>query len=295
MTLQCVVLDFDGTFTDVEREAPGFASSFPVYLSKEIRCSVMDLWPEATAAAKREAPELGWAFDGRTAAPADADPYVLAACAAQKVLDHLGLFANATERSALLGRVYAAAYAHTETHFRPEAAEVLRGLATLRLPMTVVTNSTPDVVAAKLAALVPDLVDGATPALGLVGNARKFLTVPLPGDPDERFANLAEGLQVAGLSRQVLLRRGLYFDALRTIWQATGAGPATTLVCGDIYELDLALPAALGAHVHLVRRHGVHAYEEAAVQAVANDRGAVSEGLLPMLARVQELMRTPAP
>jgi len=289
MSLCSIVLDFDGTFTDVEREAPGFVRAFPGILSAKIGRSIAHLWAEAESAARAEAPELGWTFDGKVAAPADADPYILCACTAQKILGTLGLFADDRERSTLLNHTYAAAYEFTETAFRPEAAEVLRGLCELGVPVTVVTNSTTSVVRKKLVQLVPELMAGERPAIGLFGEARKFLTVPASGETDPRFAGLAEGTSAPGLRRPVLLRRGIYFDVLRQIWAQSGGGPSETLVAGDIFELDLALPAALGAHVHLVRRKGVHAYEEAAVQAVAGGRGQVSDGVGPVLARAREL------
>jgi hypothetical protein len=55
---------------------------------------------------------------------------------------------------------------------------------------------------------------------------------------------------VPALDRPVYLRRGAYFEALC----ATTFPMEQTLVCGDIWELDLALPAALGAQVHLIER-----------------------------------------
>ena len=69
-----------------------------------------------------------------------------------------------------------------------------------------------------------------------------------------------------GLPRPIYLRRGKYYESLREIWRATGATPAETLVCGDIFELDLALPAALGAQVVLIERNNTLPYERAATE-----------------------------
>ena len=85
----------------------------------------------------------------------------------------------------------------------------------------------------------------------------------------------------------MLLRRGSYFlDILAAIWDETGATPGTTLVVGGtIFEMDLALPAALGAAVHLVRREHTYPYELDAIEALG-ERGGVSDGLGAIPGRV---------
>jgi hypothetical protein len=83
----------------------------------------------------------------------------------------------------------------------------------------------------------------------------------------------------------MLLGRGRYLDVLASIWAETGTGPEETLVCGDIFELDLGLPAEMGAHVHLIRRETTYAYERDAVAALGA-RGGSSAGLDALLARV---------
>jgi hypothetical protein len=83
----------------------------------------------------------------------------------------------------------------------------------------------------------------------------------------------------------VYLRRGKYYEALRGIWKQTGTTPEQTLVAGDIYELDLALPAALGAQLQLVARDNVLAYEETAVRALGA-RGGVDTSLRALLPRL---------
>jgi hypothetical protein len=91
---------------------------------------------------------------------------------------------------------------------------------------------------------------------------------------------------VPGLPRSIPLRRANYFRALRDeVWKEDLEGPSRTLVCGDVFELDLALPAALGARVHLVTREDTPPHEVAAVE--AQPRGSASQDLasVPALAR----------
>jgi hypothetical protein len=53
---------------------------------------------------------------------------------------------------------------------------------------------------------------------------------------------------------------------------------------GDNFELDLAMPAALGAHVHLVLRASTPPHEERLARAMA--RGDASPGLGAVLERI---------
>src|SRR4051812_18882133 len=91
MPLKCVVLDFDGTLTDVARDAPPFEAAYAAHLADLLGRDVSTAWPEALAEARRLAPELGWTIEGPAVAPADADPYILAGVAARRFLDGLGV------------------------------------------------------------------------------------------------------------------------------------------------------------------------------------------------------------
>src|SRR5262249_51313057 len=102
----------------------------------------------------------------------------------------------------------------------------------------------------------------------------------------ERFAGLPAELTAPYLPRPIALRRGGYFRALRDeVWEDDLEAPSRTIVCGDIFELDLALPSALGAHVHLLEREETPEYERAAVKAL--ERGASSPDLRALVARVR--------
>jgi len=64
------------------------------------------------------------------------------------------------------------------------------------------------------------------------------------------------------VNRPLYLRRGAYFEALCALYHAFGDDSfpiEKTLVCGDIWELDLAMPAVLGAQVHLIERAAPYA------------------------------------
>ena len=280
MAIACVVLDFDGTFTDAAAEGAPFVRHFKARLAEVLGRDVEPAWSEETAAVLAGAETFGWNVGGRIVAPATADPYLQSTCVAHRVLERLGVMPDAAARNDVVQTLYREAYVHSATAFKPEAREVLEALVDAGLPVHVVTNAHTDLVERKLDTLAPR----GRERVRVFGDARKFLleeAVPL----DARFDAVPESVQVEGLTRPVYTRRGKYYEALRRIWKDTGTSPETTLVAGDIFELDLALPAALGAHVQLVARDNVLPYEVNAMKALG-PRGGMDpslRALLPLL------------
>jgi len=116
------------------------------------------------------------------------------------------------------------------------------------------------------------------------GDANKF-AVCGSATADARFESLPETVRWPGLDRAIHLRRGRYFDVLRGLWDETGTGPDSTLVVGDGFELDLAMPAALGAHAQLVIRAGTLFHERQLARKLA--RGDADERLTAILDRLR--------
>ncbi len=250
-----IILDFDGTFTDVEEEAIPFLDHYRRGLAELAGASIDDAWARALAIVRQDPDAHGFRFEGRIVAPSHADPYILSSCVSQIVLEEFGLRSDIDG----LEPLFHESYRHADTVFRPDALEVAEEALAQGVPVHVLSNSRTDNVVAKLEELSSELLA----RLQVQGDARKFHLVE-PDSPDARFDAVPEVLELDGLPREVYLRRGRYFDALRTIWDATDTTPERTLVCGDIFELDLALPAALGATVHLVGREGTPAWERRA-------------------------------
>jgi phosphoglycolate phosphatase-like HAD superfamily hydrolase len=282
MAIRCVVLDFDGTFTDAAAEGAPFVLHFRRRLSEELGRDVMEAgWAEVEAGVLASNEEHGWEVGGRVVAPATADPYLLANFVARRLCDRLGVMTDKAERAALLDRLYREAYAQVGMAFKPEAKEVLEALLDTGLPVHVVTNAHTATVEAKLTKLAPR----GRERLRVSGDARKFLIEP-PATPDAIFAALPETVRAEALVRPIHLRRGYYYEALRRIWTETDTSPETTLVAGDIYELDLSMPAALGAHVQLVARANTLEYERRAIAALGK-RGGMDPSLRAILPRLR--------
>ncbi|AKQ70599.1 Glutamate synthase [NADPH] large chain [Myxococcus hansupus] len=282
MAIACVVLDFDGTFTDVAAESAPFLLHFRQGLAAALGEDLEAAWEEEVAALRAGADSLGWDLGGRVVAPATADPYLTATCAAHRLMQRFGKGLDEAARSDVVQKLYREAYAHSATAFKPEAKEVLEALVATGLPVTVVTNAHTDLVEKKLDELAPQ----GREKLTVSGDARKFLLDP-PDAPDARFATVPETQTLDGvLRRPVYLRRGRYFEALKRVWERTGTTPEQTLVAGDIFELDLALPAALGAQVQLVSRDNVLPYELKAME-LLGARGGADRSLHAVVRRVR--------
>jgi len=270
-----VVLDFDGTMTDAEQEgAPfrdGYLEDVAVLCGRPLdEVKVLAGRFEAEVAKNPDA--HGWLFHGHIVAPAIVDPYLRIMPVARKIFDACGAFPSEADRTRLLdGILYKYNYQKTRIAFRDGAREALAGLEGTET--YVVTNSHTDAVRAKVEAL-----GAAWLGPRVHGRAQKYVI-------DDAFDLVPQRLSLPGLSRPVLLRRRAYFELLDALRKTAGATWAELLVVGDIFELDLSLPLALGARVGLVVNDFTPAYERAYVE--GHPRGT----LVTSLARVPELAR----
>ncbi len=271
-----LVLDFDGTMTDAEAEGRPFRDGYLEDLCTLVGRSPGDAEVEAIATRVEDqlaaAPESHpFLWNQRAVAPATVDPYLRMVPIAHAILDQFGVLSDAVDRGRLLGSIlYKYNYAKTLGHpvFRDGAGAFLAGIAAR--DAWIVTNSDTHAVSGKVAAL-----DRETPGVAWLtqrvrGNARKF-------DVDDGWTGADRELALPGLDRPVLLRRRMYFSILRTILDAAGATFQDLVVVGDIFELDLAMPLALGARVGLVASSRTPSYERAYV--ANHPRGRVIEHL----------------
>jgi hypothetical protein len=271
-----LVLDFDGTMTDAEAEGRPFRDGYLEDLCTLIGRPAGD--PEVFAVTEEVEGELARApashpflWMGRAVAPASVDPYLRMVPIAHRILDRFGAIPDAVDRSRLLGGVlYKYNYAKTlgRPVFREGAAEVLRAL--VGTEAWIVTNSDTHAVAGKVATLDREAPGVAWLASRVRGHARKF-------DVDDAWDGTPDALVLPGLARPVLLRRRNYHAILRGILEDAGATFADLVVVGDIFELDLAMPLALGARVGLVASAQTPAYERTFV--ADHPRGRVIEDL----------------
>jgi len=260
-SIECIVLDFDGTFTRVDEEAVPFVEAFRAGLAEHVGSELEGMWNRAAATIEATPDRFGWEYDGVIVAPSHADPYIRCTTIGQLLLAEADV--APARRTEILQGLYKMAYPLSLTVFRSDAKMVVEAVVSSGLPVYVVTNSATEHVRAKIDSLDPR----GKGSIHVRGEARKFV-LHEPEKKHPMFESLPERMAVSGLPRPVWLRRGYYFEALRKIWDETGSGPERTVVCGDIFELDLAMPAQLGARVHLVSRPQTPDYEKRAVRAI---------------------------
>jgi hypothetical protein len=278
-----LVLDFDGTMTDAESEGRPFRDGYLDDLCALVGRApgdpeVLALAAEVEAELERAPAAYPFLWMGRAVAPAVVDPYLRMVPIAHRILDRWGALADAVDRGRLLGNVlYKYNYAKTlgRPVFRAHAGETLRTLS--GSPTWIVTNSDTHAVAGKIALLDRDVPGVAWLTSRVRGYARKF-------DVDDAWTGVAESMAVPDLTRPVLLRRREYFTILKQIVDEAGATFADLVVVGDIFELDLALPLALGARVGLVTSPRTPGYERAFVAGHPRGRLIDELGAIPAFA-----------
>lgn len=260
-----LVLDFDGTMTDAEAEGRPFTEGYLEDLCTLVGRGVGDA--EILAIADEVEAELStspashpYRWMGRAVAPATVDPYLRIVPIANRVLDKFGVLTGDDRSRLLTGVLFKYNYQKTlgRPVFRANAGHVLRELG--GSPTWIVTNSDTHAVASKIAAL-----DRETPGVAWLtsrvrGYARKF-------EVDDAWSQAAAELAIPGLDRPVLLRRRPYHSTLASVLEEANATFEDLVVCGDIFELDLAMPLSLGARVGLVASPRTPAYERAFVTA----------------------------
>ncbi len=250
MTTRLLVLDFDGTVTDAEVEGAPYHEGCLEDISLLSGLTLADV---RRIAARFEAevqanPQAhGWVFGGHIVAPATVDPYLRIMPVARHVFDEAGVFLEQTDRNRLLeGLLYKYNYRKTKVAFRDGARETL--LSMREQPVFVVTNSHTDAVQHKIS-----ILGGGEPADNPLqwlvdrvhGSAQKYVL-------DMAWGEVPESIALPGLGRPVLLRRRLYAECLNALRLQAGAAWSEVMVVGDIFELDLALPLAMGARVGLI-------------------------------------------
>lgn len=258
MEKKLVVLDFDGTITEAEAEGTphiaGYTEDLCTLLkSKEV---VMQAIKDAETKIVTNPNEHGWLYNGLIVAPAMVDPYLRMQGIAQLVFDHFGLYADRADRVYLLDFLHAKNYRLSDTVFKAGVQQMLSELCTRKeIALHIVTNSHTDGVRKKIVTLSKGINNLSSLSDRVIGGAKKYLV-------GERPDHIPTTMSLTGLARSVYLRRTSYFDILDSLRAMYGLNWNAVTVIGDIFELDLALPFALGARVGLMLNQFTPHYEQ---------------------------------
>lgn len=254
-----IIFDFDGTLTDAEIEGTPFKTGYLEDLSvltgwsyDRVQSAATDFEEEVAKQPER----FGWMFKGQIVAPATVDPYLRMMPVARHILDQAEVLTIPQDRERVLdGLLYKYNYQKTITAFRDQACETLSSLIDFGYlggqagEMFVVTNSHTEAVRAKVKELEEQRIDQQFTSTSLsplvervFGRAQKYIV-------DPSFDLVSESLSLPNLNRPVLLRRKHYFEVLDDLRKTANVSWSQVWVFGDIFELDLSLPIALGATV----------------------------------------------
>lgn len=231
-----VVIDFDGTLTDLNQETENYFAPFYrgiADLTGTKLSQVEQLFHKAYAEIDANPGVYGWEINGIFVAPI-ADPYLRNNAATTLVLGWLEKQLAFPD----LVKLHQACQVDLPTIFKPDAREFVETLQN-ETNFSVVTNSQPDLVVQKLSMLLENH------SIRVIGNAKKY-------NLDQTWSAVAPTVQHAGFPRPVYLRRKAYGDVLNSIVESEEGQNKIQCVVGDIYELDLALPEHLGIHTILV-------------------------------------------
>ncbi len=254
MEKQLVVADFDGTFSDAEKEGKpavaGYIEDLCLLLGKNPE-EVSPILQSAEIEIATNPEKNGWLCNGLIVAPAMVDPYLRTMAVARKVLDHFGAFLDISDRERLLGFLYSNNYSLSDIVFKDGAGKMLSDLCAIEMVETyVVTNSHTESVRKKIIALSNDNPGIEKMCERVIGGAKKYV---VDGE--------AESMMISGLYRPVYLRRPAYHDILERLRVMHGIEWKDITVIGDIFELDLALPFTRGARIGLVINQFTPSYE----------------------------------
>lgn len=236
-----VLTDFDGVLTAQEDEAAALGRRHVELVARALGDAALAaaLFEETRREARAHPEAFGWISGGAISCYADEDPYAFHNAVA------FGLYARAPED--VLARLAAAGLATADdlalrawheaergfraanaSHVMADALASLGELLAAGAEVVIVSNSATERIQALLGGAGFDRFGAARPRIR--GDARKFA---LGAEPADLPAEALHG------GRPVRVRRPSYHEILRE--------EAPDLVIGDVFSLDIALPAAMRA------------------------------------------------
>jgi hypothetical protein len=284
-----IILDFDGTCTQIPPIFEAYLDLYCKGLNESALSVTPSEWREAQAIVRQHSPKAGWMAGGCPSAPAAGDPYVLADEAARLILRRRGA------KTPVPPTIHTQAYEAALAPWREEARETFSQLVDHGVGLHFISNSSSTFISRRLRDLFGD-GHPMTAKISVQSDAGKFRICELNWDDPapasveakRRFQSLpvAYGAELlTEIERPVYLRRGAYFEAIDRVLDGDFDALTRTVFCGDTWEMDLAMPYALEAKVHLLDRAApfeTYAYERQAL-ARYGDRGKTSPDLSGLL------------
>ena len=274
--IEAVVLDFDGTLTDSDKEAETFIKLFKSYLASSDYFSNFgqekfeSLWNEEETKVQKEPDKYGWRYNDEIVAPPTC-PYIVYLTITNLLMDKFNILPNKDERSTFINSLFQRTHKKTPTLFRENIEDFLYELLNI-VPVFIVTASPEENIREK----IKHLDDKALiERISIRGGVRKytFETEVSDGLPD-----IPNEIYIEGLGRPVLPKRVDYYNVLKELIDKNNIGGfESLLVVGDVYELDLALPHVMNSYICLIENKRTLEYEKKAVK--EHDKGYITRDL----------------
>src|SRR3989338_3369855 len=159
MSIELIIWDFDGTFTNVDEEAVSYVVGFKEDFAKALNITFEHInlfWRRKEKLVREHPTEHGWRFGGKIIAPAYAD--LLVECRTigdLLLLEHGEYQHNPKKRDELLYKLFKENYSKCSIVFKEDAAAAFMASQEFA-PTYVVTNSETDAVQGKINMLGTD-------------------------------------------------------------------------------------------------------------------------------------------
>lgn len=263
MKTENIILDFDGTLTNLEKEASPMLEKWNELFSEKTGFPYEKLKTEIENISEyvKKDPSQGWKDNntGEIVARADADPYTFHTVIYQNLLEKISQSDELEEYNLpkdkgsqfeFLKKIFGEAYPYAQTSFREgeKATKQFLDELTKNYNVSIVTNSKKDSIVNKLEKLKGDF------NLDIKEDAKKYKLDNSMEDMDKEYTP-------SHFPQPVKLRRGMYKDRLDELKNNKSFKPKKTSVIGDIFEFDLALPEYMDYNVIQIHTPNIKDYE----------------------------------
>lgn len=268
MSIHTLVLDFDGTLTNINEESIPIVEGWKKDVARQLKVSdkeLESLWAEQKSKILANPDKYGWERDGKFVAPACIDPLVLATTINGLLFDRANMYMGGEERKKILYETFKANYSKGQIRFQEGANDFLAGVVDA-FNVCIVTNSGTEEVSKKIRQL-----PGNFQSIPIYGDAKKY-------DLNPNFTTFPEYVTRPGFNRPLYLRREKYWRVLEKIMTEQHISPENVCVMGDVYELDLLVPEHVGMSTILAVNENTSQSERNAVSSSKNGKVAYSLG-----------------
>ncbi|MCR4327638.1 MAG: hypothetical protein NUV46_03595 [Nanoarchaeota archaeon] len=237
-----LMLDFDGTLTDIEEETKEFQEIYPILFLEKFglkKSKYLPIFNEIKEELKSDE-KKGFILNGQDVLPVSSDPYILTQATSQEMIKREKLLVEDETKTiiGLFGETLKK-IPKQNAHYREgkEKTKEFLDKTMRKYNLVFVTNSQRGKVEHYLKELGSDYFCN----ISVIGNAKKLFVNP-------NFDEVPESFTPPNFKREVLLRRDNYYGILKFLSLGIFSNKNTKVI-GDIYELDLALPDYLGYDV----------------------------------------------